>query len=46
MKERGILEFLGAAKKLHSDKVFFDILGYCDEDYQDMLAGPVLRRTN
>lgn len=38
MKERGILEFLGAAKKLHSDKVFFDILGYCDEDYQDMLA--------
>ncbi|MDE5931634.1 MAG: glycosyltransferase family 4 protein [Lachnospiraceae bacterium] len=37
MKERGILEFLGAARKLHSDKVFFDILGYCDEDYQEML---------
>ncbi len=38
MKERGILEFLGAAKKLHGDKVFFDILGYCDEDYQETLA--------
>lgn len=37
MKERGILEFLSAAEKLHSDKVFFDILGYCDEDYQEML---------
>lgn len=37
MKERGILEFVTAARKLHSDKVFFDILGACDEDYQDML---------
>lgn len=37
MKERGILEFIEAAKKLHSDKVDFDILGYCDEDYQSML---------
>lgn len=37
MKERGILEFLEAARKLHSDKVHFDILGYCDEDYQAML---------
>ncbi len=37
MKERGILEFLGAAQALHSDNVFFDILGYCDEDYQEML---------
>lgn len=37
MKERGILEFLEAAQKLHSDKVFFDILGYCDEDYQERL---------
>lgn len=37
MKERGILEYLSAAEKLHSEKVFFDILGYCDEDYQDML---------
>ena len=37
MKERGILEFVDAARKLHSDKVFFDILGSCDEDYQDML---------
>lgn len=37
MKERGILEFLEAAKRLRSDKVFFDILGYCDEDYQETL---------
>lgn len=37
MKERGILEFVAAARKLHSDKVFFDILGACDEDYQEML---------
>lgn len=37
MKERGILEFLEAAKRLHSEKVHFDILGYCDEDYQSML---------
>ena len=39
MKERGILEYVEAAKALHSDKVFFDIMGYCDEDYQDMLDG-------
>ncbi len=37
MKERGILEYLEAAKALHSDRVFFDIMGYCDEDYQEML---------
>ena len=37
MKERGILEFVEAARSLHSDKVFFDILGACDEDYQEML---------
>ena len=37
MKERGILEFVAAARELHSDKVFFDILGACDEDYQEML---------
>lgn len=37
MKERGILEFAAAARELHSDKVFFDILGACDEDYQGML---------
>lgn len=37
MKERGILEYISAAKKLHSDKVFFDILGYCDENYQEIL---------
>ncbi|MDE6845533.1 MAG: glycosyltransferase family 4 protein [Lachnospiraceae bacterium] len=37
MKERGILEYIEAAEALHSDSVFFDIMGYCDEDYQDML---------
>lgn len=37
MKDKGILEYLEAAKQLHSDKVFFDILGYCDEDYQELL---------
>ena len=37
MKERGILEFIEAARRLHSDKVFFDIMGYCDEDYQELL---------
>lgn len=37
MKERGILEYIEAAKRLHSDKVIFDIMGYCDEDYQELL---------
>lgn len=37
MKERGILEYIEAARALHSDTVFFDIMGYCDEDYQDTL---------
>ncbi len=37
MKERGILEYIAAAKRLHSDRVFFDIMGYCDEDYQELL---------
>lgn len=37
MKERGILEFLEAAEQLHSEKVHFDILGYCDENYQELL---------
>lgn len=37
MKERGILEYVEAAKRLHSNRVFFDIMGYCDEDYQELL---------
>ena len=37
MKERGILEYIEAARALHSDRVHFDIMGYCDEDYQDLL---------
>ena len=39
MRAKGILEYIEAARKLHSDKVFFDILGACDEDYQEMLDG-------
>lgn len=37
MKERGILEYLEAAIRLHGENVCFAVLGYCDEDYQDML---------
>lgn len=37
MKEKGIEEFLEASKRLHSESVSFELLGYCDEDYQDML---------
>lgn len=37
MKERGILEYIEAAKRLHSSRVYFDIMGYCDEDYQTLL---------
>ena len=37
MKERGILEYIEAAGRLHSDRGFFDIMGYCDEDYQELL---------
>lgn len=37
MKEKGIEELLEAAKVLHEPKVKFELLGYCDEDYQDKL---------
>ena len=37
MKERGIIEFIEAAKALHSDTVKFDVLGACDEDYEAVL---------
>lgn len=37
MKEKGIEEFLETAKQLHSEKVIFEILGHCDEDYQGMI---------
>ena len=37
MKERGILEYIEAARRLHSSRIFFDIMGYCDEDYQELL---------
>lgn len=37
MKEKGIEELLTAARALHGPKVLFELLGYCDEDYQDRL---------
>lgn len=37
MRERGILEYIEAARRLHSDRVIFDVMGYCDEDYQELL---------
>ncbi len=37
MKDKGINEFLQAAQVLHSESIRFEILGACDEDYQDKL---------
>lgn len=37
MREKGIEEFLEAAKRFHSEAVSFELLGYCDEDYQEKL---------
>lgn len=37
MREKGIGEFLQAAAALHSEKVHFELLGYCDEDWQSQL---------
>lgn len=37
MKEKGIMELLEAARELHSEKVSFELLGYCDEDLQELL---------
>ncbi len=37
MKERGILEFLEASVRLHRENIEFAILGYCDENYQELL---------
>ena len=37
MRDKGIREFLEAAEALHSSTIHFDIMGYCDEDYQDVL---------
>lgn len=37
MKEKGIEELLEAAKQLHDKNTEFQLLGYCDEDYQDKL---------
>lgn len=37
MEKKGILEYLEAAKALQGRNASFDILGYCDEDYQETL---------
>lgn len=37
MREKGIEELLEAAKILHGPEVVFELLGYCDEDYQGRL---------
>lgn len=37
MKEKGIEELLSAAKELHGQNAIFELLGYCDENYQDRL---------
>ena len=37
MREKGIGEFLDAARILHGEKVVFSIAGYCDEDWQEIL---------
>lgn len=37
MKEKGIMELMEAAKELHSEQVSFELLGYCDEDLQELL---------
>ncbi len=37
MREKGIEEFLEAAEKLHDENTSFELVGYCDEDYQELL---------
>ena len=37
MREKGIEEFLAAAEALHSESVRFQILGFCEEQYQSRL---------
>ncbi|MED9904831.1 MAG: glycosyltransferase family 4 protein [Lachnospiraceae bacterium] len=38
MREKGIEELLAAAEELHDEQIVFELLGYCDENYQDRLA--------
>lgn len=37
MREKGMEELLTAAEQLSAPEVIFELLGYCDEDYQDRL---------
>ena len=38
MREKGIREYLEAAKQMHDEQTVFQILGYCDEDYEEQLV--------
>lgn len=38
MKAKGIDEFLSAAKQLKNDNIEFQICGFCEEDYKDILS--------
>lgn len=38
MKEKGIEEYLECANRLHSKRVRFSILGYCEEAYQERIG--------
>lgn len=37
LKERGIEEFLEAARRLHGEKAEFAVMGVCEEDYEQQL---------
>ena len=37
MRDKGIDEFLAAAEALHGEDVCFQILGFCEDDYQEHL---------
>lgn len=37
MREKGIEELLAAAEALQDERIVFEIMGYCDEDYQAKL---------
>lgn len=38
MRDKGIEEYLAAAKVLHNEKIKFQIVGEFDEDYQELVA--------
>lgn len=44
LKDKGIIELLAAAEKLHSDKVIFEIVGPCDDDSEELLNKAVAEK--